>query len=388
MVKTKYTDPGLRREFQQKFDESGEDLIIGSLEGFPLPLEDLLAIDETSSLVVEVHDSGLSGTVYRLDLEGKSYALKVKGESQVRNIDGRTSFLNEIQRRKELLSLKRGNPRKYRGIVDTIYAHYRKGIILSHWIEGGPLRVVDPVFLESLYQTLWAMEQGGIFEYDLCGGNLLVGPDNRICFNDFGYSYRYNPLVEYNPDGRDNPVFHSAERFESRFFMNYLYKVERWIGLEAALKLYRWNMEAASVVYGEKLQWLQDQGADKEVIQWVAGIIKRWESGPIEELYRLDLFRSSIMDVHDDITGKTCTPGTLEKILFVQKEASEKYPQLKEAGMFFWGDENKTLPELLAGYKVMEKKVRQYQLPLKNWENHQRQLQKTLQQAYGPGSGF
>ena len=47
-------------------------------------------------------DDGLTARVYRVQLAGRDWALKVARRPVVQNPDGQTSFLNELQRRRDL----------------------------------------------------------------------------------------------------------------------------------------------------------------------------------------------------------------------------------------------------------------------------------------------
>ena len=57
--------------------------------------------------------------------------------------------------------------------MNTTYASLRKGIILSPWIEGEHIHTYSEPVLESLFETLYHLEIEGLFELDLCPGNIL-----------------------------------------------------------------------------------------------------------------------------------------------------------------------------------------------------------------------
>lgn len=74
----------------------------------------------------------------------------------MKNVDGQTSFLNEVQRRRDFTELKR-HPETaslFTHIVDTHYASLREGIILSPWIEGERLQHFDARVFDQLFGTI------------------------------------------------------------------------------------------------------------------------------------------------------------------------------------------------------------------------------------------
>jgi hypothetical protein len=77
------------------------------LKGFPLTLLQLKNTTKSSNYVVQSFNSGLTAIVYQIQMNGQSWTLKLKRSvSLVNNIDGQTSFLNEVQRRRDLVKLK------------------------------------------------------------------------------------------------------------------------------------------------------------------------------------------------------------------------------------------------------------------------------------------
>ena len=127
-----------RQKEQSAILERGEEIEAGTISDLPADLETLKHIDETSPLVVKSFKGGLTAVVHKLEIAGKSYTLKKKRDKiLVHNIDGQTSFINEVQRRRDFEALKKKDAAAYAGIVPTIYASVTHGIILSPWIDGG-----------------------------------------------------------------------------------------------------------------------------------------------------------------------------------------------------------------------------------------------------------
>ncbi|MDP4143686.1 MAG: hypothetical protein Q8936_04275 [Bacillota bacterium] len=356
-----------RRKNQLSFICSESELEVGSLEGFPLSAKELQQIDETSDYVVKVFNSGLTAQVYKLKINHKFYNLKKKRDKiLVQNIDGQTSFLNEVQRRQDFHHLKLKNSEGFSGIVDTLYASFKKGIILSPWIEGKHIVEWNYKKYESLFSTLLNMEFNGIFEWDLCSGNLLyIG--NHIMLFDFGYAYPFDVLTQFNSDGLENPLFHMVERFESRFFMQYLMELESETNKETMINAYKEEKEVALTIYKKKLEYIKKNNGSQNVIEWLLKIILSWEEGvssisKLEELYKREAFRSYVLDIGDDVGGQSCTKSTIKKVNRVLKLIEEDYQFLKNSGGLFFGDEKLDKFQLTEKYKVIYELVIKYQL--------------------------
>ena len=358
----------MRQKYQVDFTKSGKELEAGNIENLPLPISEMEKIDKDSKYVVKYFGGGLTSEVMKLKINDKFYTLKKKREtSLVQNVDGATSFLNEVQRRFDFEKLKETDSGMYSGIVDTVYASFKKGFILSNWIEGDEIVKYDKNIFDEIFKNLTYMEYAGIFEYDMINGNLLLTSDKKVIMYDFGYTYTFNPLTEYNPDGLEADIFHSAERFETRCFMQHLMDIEEEIGLEKALSLYSCEKEIAIKWYKIKLDWLKKNQANDYIISRIENYIKLWENGlknrkDLTRLYNLESFRSYLLDVHDDISGKSCNPDTFKKIEKVILFTTENYDFIKSNNGFFWGDEKLTKNQLLEKYGKYKKEVIEYQL--------------------------
>lgn len=355
-----------RRERQLEILSSGRNIIVGDRENLPITLDEILTIDKAHPFVEKIYSGGLSAVVYKININNRYYNLKKKRDKiLVENVDGQTSFLNEIQRRKELFEAKQKRPEDFNGIVDTIYANLNAGIIFSHWIEGEEVTIYNEEIFRHLFLTLFHMEQIGIFENDPTVGNIVV-KDNRIKLFDFGYAYRFDPLKDLNMEGFDQPVFHIVERFESRAFMIHLLDIEEIHGVNRVLDLYRLEKKVAIEVYESKICWLKMQGAESRVIEYFEIIVERWNRGlsshiKLLEMYRLEQFRSFLIDVVDDISGKSCTPDTLLKVENIISTLEHSYNYLLKNGAFFWEDclEKDSIIEKYQQYRTLVKK---YQL--------------------------
>lgn len=334
----------IRQQSQLAFMDSQQDIVVGDINNFPLSIEELKAIDRNANTVSQYIGGGLTSEIFKLQVNGQFYTLKKKRERcLVSNIDGQTSFLNEVQRRADFALAKRNNPDGLESIIDTIYASLKDEIILSPWIEGDEVQGYSEALFENLFSTLFNMEKSGIFEYDLCNGNILVRPSDKVKFFDFGYAYQFNPLTEFNPDGKERPDLHMAERFETRTFMQHLCDIEQVIDKPRALDLYRIEKEILLKYYKQKRSWLLDNSADTKVVEQVSHYIKLWQRAlmsaeSLEKLYSLDQFRSFLLDLEDDVSGKSCNSDTITKGEKVVKALEHNYQFLKENDAFLAED--------------------------------------------------
>jgi len=322
-----------RRQSQLAFAASRAELEVGSLAGCPLPLEHLLATRPGSPWVRRHFSGGLTAEVYQLEAGGQLWTLKrARNPCKVRNPDGQTSFLNEVQRRAELQALKqRADWREaLAGIVETRYASYRQGLLLSPWIAGEAIGEWDERRLLQLFDTLLALLQLGFFEWDLCPGNLL--DDGRIRLFDFGYMYRFEPLHSFNSNGQLTPQCHAAERFETRCYYAHLLHLERERGQSAALAALELEKRIALECYRRLRSHLAGRGASATVLAWLQRIIDQWQDalgGGLDGLYLREAWRSHLSDLEDDLGGQTCTPLTLQRIAWLQRCLDECGAQLR-----------------------------------------------------------
>ncbi len=358
------TKPEQRQQAQLAFVKSGRELEAGNISNLPLPLASFLEPEKLSP--VALHE-GLTGRIYCIQSETGPLNIKLKkAETLVNNVDGQTAFLNEIQRRSEIEAM-RAAGESMPGLVETVYASYKKGIIISRWISGNIIQEFTLPLIEQLYRTLFALDQTGIMEYDLCRGNILVNDEGCPILFDFGYAYRFEPAHDLNPDGLNLPQFHPVERLESRSLMQFLMDMEHINGRKQALDFFRGVKELASAYYEKRLAWLESLPADPVVLTWQKGFLTFWEKGmtsdqTLEDLYMLETFRSYKMDLEDDLHGQTCTKDTLKKAERILEYLKNHFTFLKENNAFFWGDEKLDASELLNLYMEKRKKAEQWQI--------------------------
>lgn len=321
-----------RHQSQQAFVASGAELEIGGRDDCPLPLEQLAATTGNEPYVREYFSGGLTAHVYRVHAAGRDWTLKrARERCKVQNIDGQTSFLNEIQRRAQLRELKR-DPRfagHLRAVVDTRYASFRHGVLLSPWIDGAPVQAWNERQLVELFEALVALLLGGLFEWDLCPGNTL--DDGQVRLFDFGYMYRFDPLRQFNSNGTATPEFHAAERFETRQFFAHLLPLERHSD-KLALAAFDTEKRIALEAYRRLRSELAARGASSTVLDWLSGIITGWQqclSDDLDALYLREAWRSHWLDLQDDLGGQTCTAATFSRIDWLEQTVRERHRDLQ-----------------------------------------------------------
>ncbi len=357
-----------RQQQQLQFEQSGKNLIVGNVNDCPIPPEQLALTTNDSPYVVASFSSGLTAEVFRVRFEGKDYTLKKKRpEAKVKNLNGQLSFLNEVQRRADLQKHKDclDTSANFKCIVPTVYADYRLGIILSDWIEGDSISTISPSLLCQLFSTLSACEKIGLFEWDLCSGNLLVDADQKLWLFDFGYMYPFDPLTELNSDGLNAPIFQFCERFETRFLSGWLIKQNS--SLHESLALFKTVKQAALKVLLEQSEWLQKHNANPTVIQAKQTQVAKYQAAlqdekSLENLFIVEMFRSHVLDIEDDLEGKSCTATTLKRVDTVLDMINKHYDFLNRQGALFYHNEGKTQSELIDAYQEKLILVNKYQL--------------------------
>ncbi|MCM5682277.1 hypothetical protein M8A51_22335 [Schlegelella sp. S2-27] len=358
-----------RQARQLAFAASGDDIEIGSLAGLPWSADELRALTGGEPQVVQRFDRGLTAIVYRLSDGRRHWTLKqARVPSLVKNVDGQTSFLNEVQRRADLTRLKQrpGGAQRWSAIVDTQYASFRQGLIVSPWLEGelathwGERQIAQ---LLDAACTLWCE---GLFEWDYSPGNLL-DDGRQVRLFDFGYMYAFDPLRHFNTAGRgnDTPMFHPAERFETRAYSGWLLALQARQGEAAALAAFRLEKELALDAYRRMRARIAAAGANADVLGWLDGMTARWSDAlrsGIEPLFLAEQWRSHLLDVDDDLSGQSCTPLTLQRLDWLQHTLQHHHAELCAAGGLFWGDEHKTPPQLSGELHARRGLAQRYQL--------------------------
>ena len=350
-----------RHARQLDFVASRAPLVVGSLADFPLDLATLAGLQDADPRVVAVLDGGLTARIFCLDVGGRRWTLKrARPQALVRNVDGQTSFLNEVQRRADLERLKRepGGQARWAGIVDTVFASFRDGVMLSPWIAGAHVDAWDERTLSQVLGQACELWLEGLFEWDLCGGNLL-DDGQQVRLFDFGYMYRFDPLRQFSSagNGTDVPLFHPAERFESRCFCAHLLGQEQGAGADAALRLFRLEKEIALATYRSTRARVARRGASADVLAWLDAVTTRWSQalqGDLGSLYLAENWRSHVLDLDDDLRGQTCTPMTLCRADWLLAALDAHEPALRAQNAFFWGDEHRdagTLRERYAAHR-------------------------------------
>lgn len=347
-----------RQAEQLAFAAGGDDIEVGDASALPWPLDRLAGRAPGPLPELQRFDGGLTAVVHRLRGERHDWALKrARPQARVHNVDGQTSFLNEVQRRRDIEQLKRRSDgtRRWAGLVDTHYAAYRAGVILSPWIDGEPVLAWDERRLQQLLDTVCALWTEGLFEWDLCPGNVL-DDGRQLKLFDFGYMYRFDPLRHFNSASRgdDQPLFHPAERFETRNFSAVLMDLEIDQGDDAALTVFWLEKQLAMQAYARMRAQMAARGAAAAVLEWLDDILRRWREGLAAGdgagLYLVEAWRSHGLDLADDLHGQSCTATTVRRADWLLRHIERDFRELQRRGALFGGDEHLSLDELRARY--------------------------------------
>jgi hypothetical protein len=358
----------VRQRANLALQQSATELQIGTCEGLPWRVEELAALSGNEQFVLQKLDSGLTAFVYQLRATDQSdYALKLaRPECLVRNVDGQTSFLNELLCRQRIEFLRGGTPPHLSAITRTHFASLRHGVLLSEWVHGESIRAWDRRKLRQVFATGCELLCAGLFEWDYCPGNLLDDGE-RIRMFDFGYMYPFDPLRHFNSagDGDSQPMFHLAERFETRNYFAYLLSIEKEQGIDAALAAFRLEKEVAIEAYCDLRGRLLRKGATQTIADWLQAFITRWQrglDGDLHPLYLQEGWRSHVLDLDDDLRGQTCTPVTLLRCEWLLHALHQHYADLQSVNAFFWNDAGRTRQQLLETYREHMLAARSHQL--------------------------
>lgn len=335
--------------------QSNAELESGSEAGLPWRIAELAAIRGDEAFMVQTIDSGLTATIHHLRADGRDFALKrARKECLVRNVDGQTSFLNELICRQRIEALRAG-ANALSAVTKTYAASLRHGVLLTEWVDGESIREWDRRKLQQVFAAGCELLLAGLFEWDFCSGNLLDDGEWIRLF-DFGYMYAFDPLRHFNSagNGDSQPMFHLVERFETRNYFAYLLKLEKEQGVDAALAAFRMEKEVAIEAYQSLRQQLLQRGATAVIGDWLQAFITRWSSALAGDLYPLYLqegWRSHVLDLDDDLRGKTCTPMTLQRGEWLLHALRRHHDDLLRLDAFFWHDRECDQEQLLATYR-------------------------------------
>jgi hypothetical protein len=351
---------------QDAFLASGQGLVIGSLDDCPLPPAQLTALTADSPYVVRRIESGLTAYVFQIRVDGRDYALKqARLACLVQNQDGQTSFLNELQRRADIAALTAAAG-GFSRIIPALYGALAEGIIVSPWVQGRSDIVWDERTLTQVFDSGRELVENGLFEWDYCPGN-LIDDGRQVWLFDFGYNYRFDPLTQFNSAGHgdDVPMFHLAERFETRNFFAYLLTLEQTAGQDAALAAFRQEKRVALATYERLRANLVQRGAVPKVLGWLDGIMAGWRAalaGDLAGLYLKEGWRSHHLDLDDDLRGQTCTPRTLVRCNWLLATLAEHFDALVAEGTLLHADVDCDRATLLTRYQHFRAEAQRFQI--------------------------
>ena len=344
-----------RQRANLQFLAEGHEFSFGNALDCPWPVAQLVELGAHTPGVEGVFESGLTAVVYKLRVGSRCHAVKkARAACLVQNADGQTSFLNELQRHAEIRALRLAGTR-LDGVIAPVYGSLKNGLLVSDWIEGHTLASFDERQLTQLFQTGRKLVENGFFEWDFCPGN-VIDDGQRVWVFDFGYMYRFDPLSQFNSAGQGNdvPMFHLAERIETRNVFAWLLDVEQQQGPPAALERFRMVKRVALDCYRQLRAALARRKASAPVLDWLDSIIVTWDRGLAEDLAALYLkegWRSQALDLDDDLRGRTCTRRTLARADWLIGVARDSYAALRASGALFGADVDLSQHQLVSTYR-------------------------------------
>lgn len=353
-----------RQQSDLAFLASGAEFAFGDANACPLTAEALAALHAGSPGVEAVIEIGLTARVLKLRVDGRCYAVKqARAECLVRNDDGRTSFLNELRRHAELRAL-RSQSHHFPGVIAPLFGSLRAGLIVSPWIAGAAMDTLNERALRQLLRAGCTLALHGFFEWDYSPGN-VIDDGEQVWLFDFGYQYRHDPLTQFNSasHGDDVPLFHVAERIETRNAFGRLLAIELAHGMPAALSAFGRMKQAALDAYTELRAALASRGTAGHVLGWLDGITVEWSTGlgggeeSLRALYLKEGWRSHVLDLHDDLHGQTCTEQTLRRADWLIGQAQARHGELSAARAFFGDDASLPQEALIAHYRGLRAKA-------------------------------
>lgn len=349
----------IRQTANLAFVASGKEFSFGNAADCPLPPAELAALNAKSAAVEAVITGGLTAQVFKLNINGQRYAVKqARAECLVQNPDGETSFLNELHRHAELSALRLASPpHTVPGIISPLYGSLKHGVVVSPWIDGHAVEEFNARQITQLFETGAALIANGFFEWDFSSGNLL-DDGKQVWLFDFGYMYRFHPLIELNSAGHgsDQLTFHLAERIEARSYFAKLLELEGREGRGASLAHFKQFKQIALETYQKLQQTLSLRGANANVLAWYENMIIEWtdaldgKHANIETLFLREAWRAHTGDLEDDLRGKTCTARTLLRAQWLISAATNNHAALQKIGALLGDDQTKSSSELAAQY--------------------------------------
>lgn len=318
--------------------ENKEEIRIGRERDCPLPLAQLLRLTEDHPDVLQVYRHGLTAEVFHLKVEGHHWCLKRRRQdSLVANVDGQTAFLTELERRREIESLRELHPTILSHVVCTSFGSARAGVLVSPWLRGDPVKRLDRRNLAQMLAVEAELARWGWFDWDPSPGNLL-DDGQQISVFDFGYMWPFDPCHEFNSNGLADPGFHVPERLETRTLSGL------WLDEADPLPLFRHWRELCLAWAGDELQYLHREGASPAVLARLQTLQGEWRAAlasdeALAANWWRDMYRSHRLDIDDDLSGKSCGPLTLRRLDWLLRAVSDHYPALvdrlgeEEAGL-------------------------------------------------------
>ena len=293
----------------------------------------------------QVFDGGLTARVFRIHAAGRDWTLKkARAQAGVHNVDGQTSFLNEIQRRADLTRLKAGpgGAQRFAGIVDTQYASLRRGILLSPWIEGTMVRGLGRALARPVVRaTRRALPRRLVRVGSVPRQHPRRRPASHVVRLRLHVPLRPADAVQQRRRRHERTAVPPGRAFrDAQLLRAAAGDWSRSRECRAALAAFR-EEKAAALQACERLQAeLAARGASPAAIERFAILNARWREalrGDAAALYLAENWRSHVLDLEDDLHGRSCTPMTLRRADWLLAALQEHFEALGGARCLLLG---------------------------------------------------
>lgn len=122
------------------------------------------------------------------------------------------------------------------------------------------------------------------------------------------------------------------------------------------MTVFRKVKQTALKAIEDKRTWLEKNGGESHVIEHYLEIWRDFNEAissqeALEKCFLLTMFRSHVLDIEDDLEGKSCTPLTLKRLTMVKENLKYHFELLERHGALFYQNKGASLEELRLRYE-------------------------------------
>ena len=343
-----------------------------ALENIAVDLEDLLEIAYNKSIfnngyqnksieIVGTPVEGTDGIIYKIrNKHAKEFALKVKKQKYMLETHEENPYNHELEIRRQLYN------RRIKGIIPTIYASTKDGILLSEWNTGCFIENqlpskggINKEKIESALNVLLELEMKGFFDWYVNINNILYVEDEAYLF-DFGYMYTFDVLTEFNPNGIKEPYFSMFQIYQDKHLMHYVTRLEKLSQKKVAFDIYRAYITLLEKAYDKKIATLLKLGSASYIINenkrkqaFIRKVLMQDSNTAytLKSQYIIDKYRSHKLNIESNRRGKYYNNIFLTRCHLMIELIEESYEMLKINDAFLWEDIGYKKEKLLENYQ-------------------------------------